>query len=174
MVTIRVLPAGLWRVRHITQSFRLELIRALVTSFEGKRVEVASRPSFAACAPEWSIWITPGLADAQVTAAKAKLEDLWRVRHITATLKRQRETRFDAVKKRKLALSAERPTPRESLKMAEYYAEDKSDSVMEGLALLYMQSAKRSEEDAWVERGRAKGKGKDKGKAASWDDEGLL
>ena len=121
----------------------LELIRALVTSFEGKKVEVASRPSFAACAAEWSIWITPGLADAQVTAAKAKLEDLWRVRHITQTLKRERATRFVAVKKRKLALSAEWPTPRESLKMAEYYAEDKSDSVMEGLALLYMQSAKR-------------------------------
>ena len=100
--------------------------------------------------------------------------DLWRVRHITQTLKRERATRFVAVKKRKLALSAEWPTPRESLKMAEYYAEDKSDSVMEGLALLYMQSAKRSEEDAWVERGRAKGKGKDKGKAASWDDDGLL
>ena len=100
--------------------------------------------------------------------------DLWRVRHITQTLKRERATRFVAVKKRKLALSAERPTPRESLKMAEYSAEDKSDSVMEGLALVYMRSAKRSEEDAWVERGRAKGKGKDKGKAASWDDEGLL
>ena len=82
-------------MRHITQSFRLELIRALVTSFEGKKVEVASRPSFAACAPEWSIWITPGLADAQVTAAKAKLEDLWRVRHITQTLKRERATTYD-------------------------------------------------------------------------------
>ena len=84
-------------MRHITQSFRLELIRALVTSFEGKKVEVASRPSAAAGAPEWSIWITPGMADAQVTAAKAKLEDLWRVRHITASLKRQRATRFAEV-----------------------------------------------------------------------------
>ena len=40
--------------------------------------------------------------------------------------------------------------------------------------MLYTQSAKRSEEDGWVERGRGKGKGKDKGKAASWDDDGLL
>ena len=45
---------------------------------------------------------------------------------------------------------------------------------MEGLALLYTQSAKRSEEDGWVERGRGKGKGKGKAKDASWDDDDLL
>ena len=152
----------------------IELVKGLVAGVEGKKIEVAARSSGSAGAPEWSIWITPGLADAQVTAAKAKLEDLWRVRHITQTLKRERATRFVAVKKRKLALSAERPTPRENLKMAEIYAGDKNDEVLEGLAVLFTQSAKRAEEGAWVERGRAKGKGKDKGKAASWDDEGLL
>ena len=40
--------------------------------------------------------------------------------------------------------------------------------------MLYTQSAQRSEEDGWVERGRGKGKGKGKAKDASWDDDDLL
>ena len=150
----------------------IELVKGLVAGVEGKKIEVAARSSGSAGAPEWSIWISPGLADAQETAAKAKLEELWRVRLITATLKRQREGMYEATKKRKQAVSEQRPTARENLKMAEIYAGDKNDEVLESLAVLFTRSARRAEEGAWVERGRGKGKGKDEGKAASWDDGG--